>query len=138
MRILIDTNILISASRSKTGNPYRSFVKAVSLPNQGVVCDQNIDELRRVYNNKFSDKLDLLQAFLAFALPALEVVRTPVQDLEIEEKIRDISDRPILRAAIAANVDVIITGDKDFLESGIAKPRIMTATEYLNERYHPE
>ncbi|MDR2650192.1 MAG: hypothetical protein LBB94_10815 [Clostridiales bacterium] len=46
-------------------------------------------------------------------------------------KIRDISDRPILRAAIAANVDVIITGDKDFLESGVNDPLIMTAAEFV-------
>jgi putative PIN family toxin of toxin-antitoxin system len=133
MRVLIDTNILISASRSKVGNPYRAFVKAVSVPNQGVVCDQNLDELRRVYNRKFSDRLDLLQAFLAFALPVLEVVKTPALDLEVETKIRDISDRPILRAAIAANVDVIITGDNDFLESGVTNPRIMKAADFVRE-----
>ncbi|MDR1538557.1 MAG: putative toxin-antitoxin system toxin component, PIN family [Clostridiales bacterium] len=86
---------------------------------------------RRVYNRKFSDKLDLLQAFLAFALPVLEVVRTPTLDLEVEAKIRDVSDRPILRAAIAANADIIITGDKDFLESAIDNPRIMTAAEFV-------
>ncbi|MDR2615117.1 MAG: putative toxin-antitoxin system toxin component, PIN family [Oscillospiraceae bacterium] len=134
MRCLIDTNILISASRSREGNPYHAFLKAVTIPNQGVVSDQNLDELRRVYNRKFPDKLDLLQAFLAFALPVLEIVRTPELDLEVEMKIRDISDRPILRAAIAANVDVIITGDKDFLESGVSKPRIMTAAEFALEK----
>jgi predicted nucleic acid-binding protein len=58
-------------------------------------------------------------------------VRTPALDLEVEMKIRDISDRLILRAAIAANVDVIITGDKDFLESGVSNPRIMTAAEFV-------
>jgi predicted nucleic acid-binding protein len=103
----------------------------VTIPNQGVVCDQNLDELRRVYNRKFPDKLDLLQAFLAFALPVFEVVRTPALNLEEETKIRHVSDRPILRAAIAAKVDVIITGDKDFLESGVSNPRIMTAAEFI-------
>ncbi|MDR1135768.1 MAG: putative toxin-antitoxin system toxin component, PIN family [Clostridiales Family XIII bacterium] len=134
MRCLIDTNVLISASRNREGSPYRAFLKAVTIPHQGVVCDQNLDELRRVYNRKFPDKLDLLQAFLAFALPVLEVVNTPALDLEVEMKIRDISDRSILRAAIAANVDVIITGDKDFLESGVSDPRIMTAAEFVQEK----
>jgi putative PIN family toxin of toxin-antitoxin system len=137
MRVLIDTNILISASRSDAGTPYQAFLKAVTIPNQGVVCDQNIDELRRVYNRKFQNKLDLLQAFLALVLPVLEVVRAPEFDLEIEAKIRDISDRPILRAAIAAGVDVIITGDKDFLESGVSEPRIMTAAEFVRKEVYP-
>jgi predicted nucleic acid-binding protein len=48
-----------------------------------------------------------------------------------ETKVHDTSDRPILRAAIEANADIIITGDKDFLNSGIIKPEIMTATEFL-------
>lgn len=132
MKILLDTNILISASRSKEGKPYLAFVKAVTYPNQGVICDQNLDELQRVYNRKFPDKLELLRDFLVLALSALEVVRTPALDLKIEEKIHDISDRPILRAAIAAGVDVIITGDKDFLEAEIDKPSIMTAAQFLN------
>ncbi len=44
---------------------------------------------------------------------------------------RDASDRPILRAAVAAHVDILITGDKDFLEAGIATPHIMTAREFV-------
>lgn len=45
---------------------------------------------------------------------------------------RDVKDRPILRAAIAANADLILTGDKDFLESGIERPLSVTASEFLN------
>jgi hypothetical protein len=39
MRVLLDTSILISASRQKLGNPHLAFLKAVTQPNQGVVCD---------------------------------------------------------------------------------------------------
>ena len=41
-------------------------------------------------------------------------------------------DRPILRAAINAQVDILLTGDKDFLESMVDYPRIMTAADFLN------
>ena len=58
---------------------------------------------------------------------------TPETETESESKIRNVMDRPILRAAINANVDIIITGDKDFLESGIENPKILTAAEFLNE-----
>lgn len=40
-------------------------------------------------------------------------------------------DRPILRAALNAKVDVLLTGDKDFLESGVTNPKIMTAAEFI-------
>ena len=49
-----------------------------------------------------------------------------------ETQIRDVNDRPILRAAINAKADVLLTGDKDFLESGVKNPAIMTPTEFLN------
>ena len=39
-----------------------------------------------------------------------------------ETQIRDVNDRPILRAAIEAKADVLLTGDKDFLEP-VLKPR---------------
>jgi predicted nucleic acid-binding protein len=57
MRVLIDTNIHISASLSRTGIPYQAYIKAVTGPNEGLVSNQNIDELRRVYNRKFPDKI---------------------------------------------------------------------------------
>jgi predicted nucleic acid-binding protein len=52
-------------------------------------------------------------------------------EYDIEKLIRDKNDRPILRAAIFHKVDVIITGDKDFLEAGITNPKAMSAAEFI-------
>jgi predicted nucleic acid-binding protein len=123
MRVLIDTNILVSAALNIESTSYKAYVKAVTHPNGGMVCDQNIEELRRIFNRKFPCKIDVLERFLALALTVLEIVPTPVVDTSDEKLVRDISDRPILRAAIAAK--------KDFLESGITNPKIMTAAEFL-------
>ena len=133
MKVLIDTNILISAALSNNGLPYQAFVKAVSYPNHGVICEQNIDEMRRIFNRKFPAKIQALESFLSLALLTLEIVPTPSEEQEIESKIRDINDRPILRAAISAGADILLTGDKDFIESGILNPKVMTATEFVNE-----
>lgn len=43
-------------------------------------------------------------------------------------------DSPILATAILENVDVFITGDKDFLVLDIEMPNIVTMTEFL-ERF---
>ena len=64
MRVLIDTNIMISAALSSKGTPYKAFTKAVTHPNKGVICDQNIEELRRIFNRKFPQKISLLEHFL--------------------------------------------------------------------------
>jgi len=132
MRIFIDTNVLISAARNPSGAPFLAFWKAVTFPNTGVICDQNVDEIRRVFNRKFPHQIPLLNQFLAEALPFLQIVSTPTDEFDEEGKIRDISDRPLLRAAIVAGVDIFITGDKDFLESDITVPKIMRITEFLD------
>lgn len=131
MRVLIDTNILISAALYSNGTPYRAFIKAVSYPNHGLICEQNIDEMRRIFNRKFPRKIAALEKFLSLALMTLEMVPTPVEEYKSEMQIRDINDRPILRAAIHANADILLTGDKDFLESDLENPKIMTAIDFV-------
>lgn len=132
MKVLIDTNILISAALSNKGTPYQAFVKAVSYPNHGLVCEQNIDEMRRIFNRKFPKKISALETFLSLALLTLQVVPTPIVEHSSEQAIRDVKDRPILRAAIYANADILLTGDKDFLESGLQNPKIMTAADFIS------
>ena len=48
-----------------------------------------------------------------------------------EKLIRDVKDQPILNAAIVFGVDIILTGDKDFLSLDIEHPQCMTAAEFL-------
>ena len=125
MRILIDTNILISAMLNPNGAPYQAYLKAVTYPNHAIICDQNIEELKRIFNNA-------LDRFLSVASLSIEIVQVPVEEDSSESLIRDFNDRPILRAAIFAKADILLTGDKDFLESGIVTPKIMTALEFIN------
>mgnify|MGYP000845725728 CR=1 FL=1 len=131
MRVLIDTNILISAILNSKSTPYMAFIKAVSYPNQGMICEQNVDEIRRIFNRKFPQKIQALEAFLSLALLTLEVIPIPIEENCLEEKIRDVNDRPILRAAIYAKVDILLTGDKDFIESELHTPKIMTASDFI-------
>ena len=121
MRVLIDTNVLISAALSANGTPYQAYVKAASYPNHGLICEQNVDEIKRIFNKKFPNRLTALDKFLSLsvALLTLELIPVPVEKVMTETQIRDVNDRPILRAAIEAKADVLLTGDKDFLESGV-------------------
>ncbi|GBF33744.1 hypothetical protein DCCM_2854 [Desulfocucumis palustris] len=49
-------------------------------------------------------------------------------------KIRDEKDKPVLLSAITADVNVLITGDKDFTGIDVDRPEILTPTEFL-DRY---
>ena len=96
-----------------------------------MICEQNVDEIKRIFNKKFPDKIAALDKFLSLALMTLELVPVPMNEKMAESQIRDVDDRPILRAAIEAKADVLLTGDRDFLESGVKNPMIMTPTEFV-------
>lgn len=109
MRVLIDTNVLISAALSANSTPYRAYVKAASYPNHGMICEQNVDEMKRIFNKKFPNRLAALDKFLSIALLTLELVPVPTESDMTEIQIRDVDDRPILRAAIEAKADILLT-----------------------------
>ena len=90
-----------------------------------------MDEMKRIFNKKFPNRLAALDKFLSVALLTLKLVPVPTDENVSETQIRDVNDRPILRAAIEAKPDVLLTGDKDFLESGVKNPAIMTPAEFL-------
>lgn len=131
MRIIIDTNIFISAALFPNGRASDAFKKALLPPYQPLTCDYVIDELHRKFQEKFPDRMTELEAFLYSSLSIIRVVKTPDEALEAENLIRDGKDRPILRAALSSNADLFLTGDKDFLESSIEDPRIISVADFL-------
>lgn len=134
MRVLIDTNVLISAALNADGVPFQAYKKASSYPNKGLICEQNVDEMKRIFNKKFPAKQAVLDKFLSMALLTLELIPVPELKAQEESQIRDVSDRPILRAAIWARADILLTGDRDFLEAGLNKPQIMTPAVFLDTK----
>ena len=131
MRIMIDTNIFISAALFPNSKASAALMKALVTPYQPVTCDYVIDELNRKFQEKWPDKMAELDAFLNSLLPVIYVAKTPEIEVEDEKLIRDKKDRPILRAALDIGVDLFLTGDKDFLESSISDPRIIGVAAFL-------
>lgn len=39
MRVLIDTNVLISAALSANSTPFLAYVKAAEYPKHGLICE---------------------------------------------------------------------------------------------------
>ena len=125
MRVLADTNILISALLWPGSKPAAALFHAARR-HELVLCDRNIAELRDVLGRKAPHALGDLEVFLTEL--AFDLVAAPEHP---EKLISDPKDQPILNAAIVSGVDIIITGDKHFLSLGIERPRAMTAAEYL-------
>ena len=132
MRILIDTNILFSALVFPHSRPAAALLHVANHHEMGL-CDRNITELRDILQRKaprFLPDAEVLLAELAYELiPAVD---------HAEKLIRDAKDQPILNAAIVSDVDVILTGDKDFLSLDMDHPKCMTVAQFLeNEDIEP-
>ena len=132
MRVMIDTNIIISVILRPKGRAAQSFFKAICPPYQPLVCDYVVEELRKKIQEKFPDCVKELNDFLADILPLIQVVMTPKTRLQGEDTIRDPKDWPILRAALNAHADLLLTGDKDFLEASLSTPRVVSVAEFLD------
>ncbi len=132
MRVMIDTNIFISAALFPQGKTAKALIKALTPPYTAVTCDYIIDELNRKFIEKFPDKVDVLNEYISATLKTVQVVKTPNETVKSELLIRDIKDRPILRAALDAGADLLLTGDKDFLDSAVKDPRIISVETFLS------
>ena len=131
MRIMLDTNILISAFIFKS-KKINELIEVLSNEHEIVICSYCVEEMEEVINKKFKVDKKSLEKFLETF--SFELVYSPSQLEEKKFEIRDEEDYIILYTAIIENVAILITGDKDFKDVKIERPEILTCTEFL-ERY---
>jgi len=127
MKILADTNILFSALLFPESRPAEALFQIVEHHTL-ILCDYIITELRDVVSRKRPDLLadiDVLMAKLPY-----ELVPAPLQPGKL---ISDPKDHPILNAAIIADVDIIVSGDKHFLELKMDHPIPMSVAAFLEK-----
>ena len=131
MKVMLDTNILVSAFVFKS-KKMNELIYKLSTEHEIVVCSYTIEELKELIDIKFKVTQKDLDEFLKDFPFILVYSPTTVENKLFE--IRDKDDYIILHTAIIEDVDVFITGDKDFNDIDIDKPEIMNATEFL-EKY---
>lgn len=124
-RVLVDTNVIISAFLFPNSTPARAL--ALVLGEHRLVLSRwVIDELHEVVERKWPDRGPALDGFFL----ALDYDLAEPGDPSVP--ISDPKDQPILDAAIAAAVDVIVSGDKHFLSLDLDRPQILTARGFLD------
>lgn len=125
---MLDTNVLISMIFF----PSKRFIQLL----EGIVCKHTlvlssfvVEELMAVAERKFPEKKGSIDRFLANL--GYELVYTPLTMRGGLFNIRDMNDYPVLYTAIVEDVDVLISGDKDFADVSIEKPEIVTPSVFL-------
>jgi putative PIN family toxin of toxin-antitoxin system len=128
MTVMLDTNIIISAGIFGSER-FSSLVIEIASEYSVVLSSRIIDELWEVMSLKFPHKKPTLERFLKRF--SYEIAYTPNEiDEDIYPKIRDKKDYPILASAVIADVDVFITGDKDFGALDLERPEILTIAQF--------
>ena len=112
MRVVIDTNVLVSGLLNPHGAPGR----VVDLVAEGSLTplfdDRIVDEWRSVLRRP---KLQLPRALSDGVLDLWIALGEPTTAPPIDIELRDAADLPFLEVAVAARADALVTGNlKDF------------------------
>ena len=131
MRIMLDTNVLLSALLFP-GERMNRMMQSIFEDHRLVLSSFVVDELLYVVKRKFPGKFQAVDRLLSSM--SFELAYTPQEMDQGLFEIRDRKDYPVLYTAIQDGVDVLITGDKDFSEVDVEHPEILTPAQFL-ERY---
>lgn len=125
MRIMLDTNVLVSIvlSSKKMNQLFLDICEKHTL----VLCPYILEETRQVVTDKFPERRRILERI--FSNESYEVVENTTTCKQ-KVNIRDPKDVPIIVGAINGQVELLITGDKDFDNVEIPNIKIIKPSEY--------
>jgi len=126
-RVVIDTNVLISAAIMPLGKPKAVFVHVVGNSRLIMSRELFLEFADRLSRPKFSKYIDheQKQSFLVLLEAAAEFVEIS----GAPQGVRDPQDDMVLETAIAAGADCLVTGDEDLLVLRPAGPNPVTMHE---------
>jgi putative PIN family toxin of toxin-antitoxin system len=118
MRVVLDANVLVSATISKRGSPGKILDLWEKEKFDLVMSPSILEELERVIHYpKIQEKYHLAEGRVEQFLGLISnqsITVTPFREIDVIEK--DPSDNRYLECAKAGNASYIITGDRHFLE----------------------
>jgi len=127
-KIVLDTNVIVSAFLVPRGNPSNVLRLALSAKHQLFVSDVIIEEYRRILGKpkfKFRAK-DLEDFFDMLRLQATTV--HPIHQLHVST---DETDNRFLECAESASADYLITGNKKHFPARWKTTAVLNAREWL-------
>ena len=127
MRIMLDTNVLISAFVFG-GKVRETLIKLFETNCEIYVSEYVDDEFKRILYEKWTARAEKIYALYR----SMDFVFCSSTS-EILGHLRDEKDIPVLSDAIYHGADILLTGDKDFLDSGIKMPQIVSPSELLEK-----
>jgi len=128
MRVVLDTNILISAVFWR-GSPYKVVLNALKSKYSLYLSHQILDEIEEKLRVKFKFPDDKIQEHIEILRAYGEIIR-PIVKLNVIKA--DADDNKILECAVSCGADYIVSGDNHLLDLSEYKGiKIITAKEFL-------
>ena len=117
MKVVLDTNILVSGLMYPASTPGRIIAAWSEAQFDVVTTHEQLAEIGRVLGYpkirrilKWDD--DRIERFIERVYHRVDVVDAEASEFEA---LRDPADSPILGALVAAQADLVVTGDRDLL-----------------------
>ncbi len=129
-RVVLDTNVVVSAIFYEGGNEARVLDQALEGRIQLLASLDLLEEYREIVSRtKFNlSPLEVLGVFTAL----ISLCRILLEPGRARIKCRDPDDQKFLDCAAAGRADFIVTGDPDLLSlKRVGKRRIVTAREFV-------
>ena len=129
MKVVLDTNVLVSAFLKPRSNPARILRLIIQGDIQIVINEHIIAEYLEVLSRpKFDLKLNKVQTILE--IMRLKAMKAPA--LAQSFQLPDSKDEPFLEAALATKADALITGNKKHFPKKACKgQKVLTPKEFL-------
>lgn len=133
MRVVIDTNVLVSGLLSPYGSPGRIVNMMVSGELEVCYDARIITEYREVL---FRPKFSFERGYVVSIIEYMEYFGVPVSAKPLSKRLRDPDDEPFLEVAIAGSAEALITGNSaHYSLHGKRVTRILTPRQFLNRYY---
>ncbi len=130
-KVILDTNVLVSALGWE-GFPKEVFLCVIEGKAELFISREQLTELSKVLSYpKLRFTVEQAERFVALLLKVAAFVE-PKEKVNVIEN--DPADNRILEAAVAGNVDYIVTGDSDLLNLKVFNGvKIVTPKEFLQK-----
>ena len=116
LRVFLDSNVIFSGLYSAGGAPGIILERFIEGRLMVVVSQQVLDEVIRTIKEKLPEALPALRKLLVNAPP--EIWKDPIpEEVKRWSGLLDVGDAVVLAAAVAAQPDYFVTGDRHFTEN---------------------
>lgn len=117
IKVFLDSSVIIAGLASKTGGSHKILNLAELKLIIPFVSEEVVSEVLRNVQKKLPNSL--VHYYTLFKTLPFKIIDASEKDLEVARALINVKDAPILAAAMAGQVEWLLSLDKHFLKAGL-------------------